>query len=239
MGMLENAKPENCFYCADGSVLHNLLELRQKLKTITPQAFYHHVSQSKNDFHNWVRDVFQDYELANDILKAKTPAAAAATVDRHIRRALLAEEEIEQAIRKIIKARAKAIASAPAAKIKPKSSKDDWAQSTESRLGKPKRKLKPKKRRRLQKQLPQKVQKNKNTGKKRKLNKKSGNNKHHKGRKSSGGNSNYGNKNRIYGRSKKPKSLKSDWAQSPGRRLGRGKKRVNMWLKWLKLVPEL
>lgn len=231
MGILENAKPENCFYCADGSVLHNISELRQKLKTISPQAFCHHVSQSKNDFHNWIRDVFQDYELANDILKAKTPAAAAATVDRHLKRALLAKEEIEKAISKIIKAQARAITSAPPAKAKPKSSKDDWAQSqigirpiaqsaqrrlaTESRLGKPKRKLKPKKRRRPQKQRklkhPQKIQraegKKKNARQNKKLNKKQN-----------------ASKQKAVGRSRAEK---------------RGKKRVNMWLKWLKLVPEL
>ncbi|MBI3037237.1 hypothetical protein HYY73_05830 [Candidatus Woesearchaeota archaeon] len=219
MGILENAKPENCFYCADGSVLHNLLELRQKLKTISPQAFYHHVSQSKNDFHNWIRDVFQDYEFANDILKAKTPAAAAATVDRHLKRAFLAEEEIEQAISKIIKARARAITFAPPAAAK------------RTKKQKPKRKIQLKKKRPQQKQPqkqrkhPQKIQRTK--GKK---------------------------KSTMH-----PNRAKHDWAQSPKVDLGnrklnkkqrkktgsrsdygkRGKKQVNMWLKWLKLVPEL
>ncbi|MBI2550350.1 hypothetical protein HYV83_04185 [Candidatus Woesearchaeota archaeon] len=208
MGILENAKPENCFYCADGSVLHNLLELRQKLKTISPQVFYHHVSQSKNDFHNWIRDIFQDYELANDILKAKTPAAAAATVDRHLKRAFLAEEEIEQAISRIIKARARAITSVPPAAAK------------RTKKRKPKRKLQLKKKRSQQKQPQkrqlQKVQKTKRRIKNRKLNKK----RNRKITKISG------------------KHIHNNRG-SRGRREKRGKKQVNMWLKWLKLVPEL
>ena len=204
MGMLENAKPENCFYCADGSVLHNISELRQKLKTITPQAFYHHVSQSKNDFYNWIRDVFQDYELANDILKAKTPAAAAATVDRHLKKALLAKEEIEQAISRIIKAQAKAITSAPPAAAK-----------------RPKRNLqtkkkKPRQRQQRQKKQPPKVQKAKGKAKNRKLNKKLST-----------------RITKISG-----KHIHNN-RSSRGRSGKRGKKQVNMWLKWLKLVPEL
>ena len=123
MDILENAKPENCFYCIDGSVLRSILELEQKLRTISSRAFYHHVSQSRNDFRNWVRDVFHEHNLANEMLRAKTPAEAAAAVRRHIRKTFLAEEEIENAIRKVVEEKRPAVAvptlkAAPAAATK-------------------------------------------------------------------------------------------------------------------------
>ena len=102
MNILENARQENCFYCADGSVIHNLTELEHKLRTMSEQAFRHHVSQSKNDFHNWIRDVFQDYELANQLLRAKTQAESATAVRKHIAKAVKAKEEIETAISSVL-----------------------------------------------------------------------------------------------------------------------------------------
>jgi hypothetical protein len=126
MGILENAKPENCFYCVDGSVLRNILELEQKLRAISSRAFYHHVNKSRNDFGNWVKDVFHEHNLANELLKAKTPAETASAVRRHIRKAFLAEEEIESAIRKVVETKkpawvkAKVKAVAVAAKKLPK-----------------------------------------------------------------------------------------------------------------------
>ncbi len=114
MNILEKARPENCFRCADGSVLGSVYELESKLCAISSEAFYHHVNSYRNDFHNWIRDVFQDYELANELLGAKTPSEAAATVRKHLRKALLAKEEIENAIQTITVAKAKEVKPGPA-----------------------------------------------------------------------------------------------------------------------------
>lgn len=111
MDILEKARPENCFRCADGAVLGSVYELENKLCTMGRETFYHHANQFRNDFHNWIKDVFRDYELANELLKAKTPAEAAATIRKHLRKALLAKDGIEgaiQTVRKPAKAATKA-----------------------------------------------------------------------------------------------------------------------------------
>lgn len=105
MNILEKAKPENSFRCADGSVISSVYELENRLCAMGSEAFNHHANPTRNDFHNWIRDVFQDYELANELLSAKTPAQAAATVRKHLRKALLAKEEIEDAIKAAATAR--------------------------------------------------------------------------------------------------------------------------------------
>lgn len=108
MNILEKARPENSFRCADGSVLGSVYELENRLCTMSSETFYHHANSHRNDFHNWIKDVFQDYELANELLSAKTPAQAAAVVRKHLRKALLAKEEIENAIQNISTAKASA-----------------------------------------------------------------------------------------------------------------------------------
>ncbi|MBI2141567.1 hypothetical protein HYU16_04035 [Candidatus Woesearchaeota archaeon] len=219
MDILENAKPENCFYCIDGSVLRNMLELEQKLRTISNRAFYHHASQSRNDFRNWVRDVFHEHNLADELLKAITPAEAAAAVRRHIRKAFLAEEEIESAIRKVVeagkpaearvKAKAKGKTIAAAAKKMPKLAKL------------PKRKTRAKKAANVA-IAAAKTKKQRTNFKNRKLNKKQ--------RKKTVSRSNHGKRGKT--------------AHSRNRNGGAGlqktvKKQMRQWLKWLNINPEL
>ena len=69
--LLSNCKDEHNFWCNNGEVYKSLAELANGLKNISPDAFSHHVSAEKNDFHNWVRDVFQDPKLAADLKIAK------------------------------------------------------------------------------------------------------------------------------------------------------------------------
>ena len=150
MNILERARPENSFHCADGAVIGSVYELENKLCTMSSHAFHHHTNQSRNDFHNWIRDVFHDHELASDILIAKNPAEAAAIVRKHLRKALLAKEEIENAIHSVSQVETKPIK----AKRKP-------AKATHKKLS---HKLKP--------QKQQKRRQKKATAKNRKLNKK-------------------------------------------------------------------
>ena len=65
--ILRDTKPEFCFKLIDGSEIKNLLELADALEKMSDDVFYYHVSKQKNDFSNWVRDVFKQEELANKI----------------------------------------------------------------------------------------------------------------------------------------------------------------------------
>lgn len=55
------------FVLANGQPVKNVAELAAILDQIEDHVFHHHVSTDRNDFHNWVKDVFEDVELARKI----------------------------------------------------------------------------------------------------------------------------------------------------------------------------
>jgi hypothetical protein len=73
--------PEECiFWCIDGHTFRDLKELAEGLTAMSNETFYHHVTRDRNDFTNWVRDVINDVELANDLTKATCRDEAATYV---------------------------------------------------------------------------------------------------------------------------------------------------------------
>ncbi len=72
------------FVLRDGRVLKNLVELSHALEHMSDDVFNHHVNASKNDFRNWVRDVFSQKALAAELEKAKTRSDLQLAVLKHI-----------------------------------------------------------------------------------------------------------------------------------------------------------
>ena len=58
---------EKYFILANGQPVKNVAELASILDQLEDHVFNHHVTPDKNDFHNWVKDVFEDVELARKI----------------------------------------------------------------------------------------------------------------------------------------------------------------------------
>ena len=69
--VLGEAPEEHHFVVADGRKLKNIIELADALETMSEEIFRHHVNEVKNDFSAWVKDVFYDHSLADDISRAK------------------------------------------------------------------------------------------------------------------------------------------------------------------------
>ena len=69
--ILGEAPEEHHFVVADGRKIKNILELADALETMSEEIFSHHANQFKNDFSAWVKDVFYDHSLAEDIARAK------------------------------------------------------------------------------------------------------------------------------------------------------------------------
>ena len=69
--VLGEAPVEHHFVVADGRKLKNIIELADALETMTEEIFRHHANEFKNDFASWVKDVFYDHSLAEDISRAK------------------------------------------------------------------------------------------------------------------------------------------------------------------------
>ncbi len=58
---------EKHFILANGQPIKNVAELAAILDQLEDHVFNHHVNADRNDFHNWVKDVFEDVELARKI----------------------------------------------------------------------------------------------------------------------------------------------------------------------------
>ena len=61
------------FKVADGRELQNIIDLVRALEEMGDDAFFHHVSEEKNDFSSWLRDVFELEGLAYGIRSASRP----------------------------------------------------------------------------------------------------------------------------------------------------------------------
>ncbi len=69
--VLGEAPEEHHFIVADGRKLKNIIELADALETMSEEIFRHHANEFKNDFSTWVKDVFYDHSLAEDVSSAK------------------------------------------------------------------------------------------------------------------------------------------------------------------------
>ena len=68
---LSNTKPEFYFVLNNGQKIKNLFGLVNALDKMPDNIFYHHVNEQRNDFSNWINDIFKQKTLANEISKAK------------------------------------------------------------------------------------------------------------------------------------------------------------------------
>ncbi|MBU1703915.1 MAG: hypothetical protein KJ922_00970, partial [Nanoarchaeota archaeon] len=71
----------------DGTVLKNLSDLRRALRKMPEDKFRYHFSRERNDFFAWVRDMYQDKELASQIHNAKSSSEIVAAISRRLNKA--------------------------------------------------------------------------------------------------------------------------------------------------------
>jgi hypothetical protein len=69
--MPKQIKPEHYFGLCSGILIKDIKELAFALDYISDGELNHHVNQSRNDFSRWIRDVFEEKQLADDVAKAK------------------------------------------------------------------------------------------------------------------------------------------------------------------------
>ncbi|MCK5140524.1 MAG: hypothetical protein KAK00_07765 [Nanoarchaeota archaeon] len=82
--VLKRAPEKRAFILADGRKLKDLRELAFALEDMADEVFWHHVNDTKNDFVNWVEDVFKDKELAESIKNVRDRFNTQLAVLRHI-----------------------------------------------------------------------------------------------------------------------------------------------------------
>lgn len=67
--ILGEAPQEFEFYLQDGKKLKSVYELVDSLEHMNDGLFRQHVNDAKNDFSNWIKDVFEEPSLAKEIHK--------------------------------------------------------------------------------------------------------------------------------------------------------------------------
>lgn len=79
------AEGMSCFWVAHGPILADLRDLAHAFTTITDEQFFHHVSESHNDFSLWVMEVLGDEETARLLAQAKTKSSARKVVEKALK----------------------------------------------------------------------------------------------------------------------------------------------------------
>ncbi|MBU0581208.1 MAG: hypothetical protein KKA19_08525 [Candidatus Margulisbacteria bacterium] len=64
--------PDKAFHMINGKMITKLSDLSNEIESSDEQTFYYHVNDQKNDFANWIKDVFNNSNLATKIDKART-----------------------------------------------------------------------------------------------------------------------------------------------------------------------
>ena len=82
--ILSDAPEQHHFRLHMGTNIRNLKELAEALEIMADRTFFHHVGDGKNDFSSWIRDVFHDQKLANDLLSSKNKESAASKLRSRI-----------------------------------------------------------------------------------------------------------------------------------------------------------
>ncbi len=67
-----NCPPGKEFILHDGSKIYSIKDLFDRLQSMDENVFYHHVTPERNDFANWIRDVFKEEGLASRVSACKT-----------------------------------------------------------------------------------------------------------------------------------------------------------------------
>ncbi|MFA5061221.1 MAG: hypothetical protein WC494_02810 [Candidatus Pacearchaeota archaeon] len=100
MNIDKDTKPENYFFLADGKVIKNVVELTEVLNDMPSWVFEHHVTKDKNDFSNWIRDVYLEGELAKNLAKKKRIKQIKATLEKALRKEIKKKRKLEKILRK-------------------------------------------------------------------------------------------------------------------------------------------
>ncbi len=85
ISLIRDVEPEKVFWLCDGRALKNLDELANVLENIDDNVWNYHVNAGKNDFANWIENVFGCKSLGSAIRKVKNPKTAAKKIREKIK----------------------------------------------------------------------------------------------------------------------------------------------------------
>jgi hypothetical protein len=83
-----DAPDSKCFVLCNGKPVKNVKELADVLDDLEDHVFNHHVRPDHNDFATWVKDIFNDVELAQKLADAKDKKHMQLVIYKHITKKL-------------------------------------------------------------------------------------------------------------------------------------------------------
>ncbi len=82
----EEVEPDFYFNLVDGRIIKSVPELLDALKNMEEWVYKHHVNSQKNDFSNWIRDVYKDKKLATTLKKSKRKNTAIKKLQKELKK---------------------------------------------------------------------------------------------------------------------------------------------------------
>ena len=82
---VKRLSPKEYFYLHNGFILKTIEELYHTLSLMDKGLFNHHVTKDRNDFANWIYNVFEERELGRKMMKVKSKDAMMKLLKKHIK----------------------------------------------------------------------------------------------------------------------------------------------------------
>ena len=83
-----NVPEEYHFVLSNGEKLKDLRDLVNTLEKMPEDVFRHHVNEMRNDFSNWVKDVFKDSSLAEELKRMHSKMETELALQKYINKKL-------------------------------------------------------------------------------------------------------------------------------------------------------
>ncbi|MBW2977179.1 hypothetical protein KY347_07090 [Candidatus Woesearchaeota archaeon] len=74
--LLSTTPEQHSFFVADGTKISSLTQLLDALEAMHEDTYRFHANENRNDFSNWVKDIFEDEQLAESLKTAGTKTEA-------------------------------------------------------------------------------------------------------------------------------------------------------------------
>ena len=87
--LLSTVPEQHNFFVADGTKICNVPQLIEALGAMHEDTFKFHANEDKNDFSNWLRDMFGEEELAESLKTVGTKTEAQLIIAKKLLKELL------------------------------------------------------------------------------------------------------------------------------------------------------
>jgi hypothetical protein len=81
---ISRAPKEKYFWVVDGTVIRSIKELAQAVDSMDYNIYQHHVNNGRNDFAQWIEDVFKLTSLGRELRQSNNKDRTVITILKHL-----------------------------------------------------------------------------------------------------------------------------------------------------------